>query len=57
MILENCNSEIRNYLTNFKFKNDYLYERKEYAYKILNLLKTGTSISLFDIRRKGKTTF
>lgn len=57
MILENCSYEIRNYF-NENVKNEYFYLREDYAKRFVNLIKRyGGNYSLFQIRRKGKTTF
>lgn len=57
MILENCSYEIRNYF-NENVKNEYFYSREDYAKRFVNLIKRyGGNYSLFQIRRKGKTTF
>lgn len=66
MILENVSSVIRdrfykrnenNYFLN-KMSLDYFYPRKDYASRIVNSLHSmSNSFSLFQIRRKGKTTF
>lgn len=66
MILENVSSVIKdrfykrnenNNSFNKKFL-DYFYSRKDYASRIINSLHSmSNSFSLFQIRRKGKTTF
>lgn len=58
MKIENICETLKSSYLNYGKTNRYFYSRQDYAKDLIDILmNSNNSISLFEIRRKGKTTF